>query len=81
MSPANDDRERQDDGSLKSVLRNEPPDVPLEIPRTDAHPVPVVRRRGKRRVLSRNADLAEPWSRYPRIQATRIMTDTIGMDR
>ena len=24
---------------------------------------------------------AEPWSRYPRIQATRIMTDTIGIDR
>lgn len=23
----------------------------------------------------------EPWSRYPRIQATRIMTDTIGIDR
>jgi hypothetical protein len=24
---------------------------------------------------------AEPWSRYPRIEATRIMADTIGMDR
>ncbi|MGN7148421.1 MULTISPECIES: hypothetical protein [unclassified Arthrobacter] len=28
-----------------------------------------------------SAAAAEPWSRYPRIQATRIMTDTIGMGR
>ena len=27
------------------------------------------------------AAAAEPWSRYPRIQATRIMTDTIGVGR
>lgn len=28
-----------------------------------------------------SAAAAEPWSRYPRIQATRIVTDTIGRDR
>ena len=28
-----------------------------------------------------SAAAAEPWFRYPIIQATRIMTDTIGMGR